>query len=181
VGRGGCHDSQADPRRTLQARHALHDPLDRFAVEHLLLEQLPRQVVELPAVREDHLLRRAPRFFDEVLTLLVANPQRRLREPHVAVGRAPYAGRSHRKLVHHRVRDVGDTLEVVRGAGGDGAEHDLLGDATAEQHRHVIEQLLTSLQIAVLGRQVEGISQGPAAGDDRDPVHPIDRRQQLAA
>ena len=76
---------------------------------------------------------------------------------------------------------LGHALEVVRGAGRDRAEHDLLGDAAAEQHGHVVEQLLARLQVAVLGGQVERVAERPPARDDRDPVHAVDRRQQLAA
>src|SRR6478609_9463410 len=55
---GGCHDAQPDARRALQARHAGHDPLDRVAFEHLVLEQLVCERVELDAVHVDHPLRR---------------------------------------------------------------------------------------------------------------------------
>ncbi len=105
----------------------------------------------------------------------------RLRQSHVAVGRAPHAGRAHRVVVDHRVGDVGHALEVIRGAGGDRAEDDLLGHASAEQHGHVVEQLLARLQVAVLGGQVERVAERPAARHDRDAVHAVDRRQQLAA
>ena len=98
--------AQPDARRALQAGHALHDPLDRLALEHLVLEQLLRERVELAAVADDHPLRRAARFLDQVLALLVADPQRRLGQPHVAVGRAAKAGGAHRVVVHHRVRDA---------------------------------------------------------------------------
>ena len=175
------HDAQADPGRALQARHAGHDPFDRLALEHLVLEQLVRERVELGAVGDDHLLRGPAGFLDQILALLVADPQRGLRQPHVAVGRAPHAGGAHRVVVDHRVGDVGDALEVVRGAGGDRAEDDLLGHAAAEQHGHVVEQLLARLQIAVLGRQVQRVAERPPARDDRDAVHAVDRRQQLAA
>ena len=110
----------------------------------------------------------------QLLALLVADPQRRLRQPHVAVRRAPDAGGAHRVVVDHRVGDLGDALEVVGGAGRDRAEDDLLGDAAAEQHGHVVEQLLARLQVAVLGGQVERVAERAAARDDRDPVHAVD-------
>ena len=130
---------------------------------------------------DDHPLRGAARLLDQVLALLVADPERRLGQPHVAVGRAAHAGGAHREVVDHRVRDVGHALEVVGGAGGDRAEHDLLGHASAEQHRHVVEQLLARLQVAVLGGQVERVAERLPARHDRDAVHAVDRRQQLAA
>ena len=83
--------------------------------------------------------------------------------------RAPSPGRCRRRA------------EVVRGAGGDRAEHDLLGDPPAEQHGHVVDQLLAGLQVAVLGGQVQGVAERPPAGHDRDAVDAVHRRQQLAA
>ena len=56
------------------------------AVEHLVLEQLAGERIELAAVGEDQLLRRAPGLLDQVLALLVADPQRALGQAHVAVG-----------------------------------------------------------------------------------------------
>ena len=81
----------------------------------------------------------------------------------------------------HRVGDVGHALEIVGGAGGDRAEDELLGRAAAEQHRHHVDQLLAGLQVAVLVGQVERVAECAAAGDDRDPVYRVDRRQQLGA
>ena len=89
--------------------------------------------------------------------------------------------RPHRVLVDHRVRDLGDPLEVVRGAGGDRAEHELLGRPAAEQHRHEVDQLLAGLQVAILLGQVQRVPQRAPVRDDRDPVHAIYRREQLAA
>ena len=76
---------------------------------------------------------------------------------------------------------LGHALEVVGGARRDRAEHHLLGHAAAEQHRHVVEQLLARLQVAVLGGQVQRVAERAPARHDRDPVHAVDRRQQLAA
>ena len=67
------------------------------------------------------------------------------------------------------------------GAGGDRAEHDLLRRAAAEQHRHVVDQLLARLEVAVLLGQVERVAERPAARDDRDLVHAVDAGQQLGA
>ncbi len=73
------------------------------AFEHLALEQLVRERVELAAVSDDQPLRRAPRLLDQILALLVADPQRRLRQLHVTVRRATEPGRAHREVVHHLV------------------------------------------------------------------------------
>ncbi len=167
--------------RALEARHSLHDPLDRLALEDLALEQLGGKRVELGAMGRTSFWAARRASSTSVLALLVAHAQGRLGEPHVAIGRPADAGRAHRVVVDHRVGDLGDALEVVRGAGRDRAEHDLLGDPPAEQDGHVVDQLLAGLQVAVLGRQVERVPQRPPARHDRDPVDAVDRRQQLAA
>ena len=87
--------------------------MERVPLEDLVLEQLPSECIEIGAVRQHQLLRRPAGFLDQVLALLDADSQGRLRQPHVAVGRAPHAGRAHRVVVDHRVRDVGDLLEVI--------------------------------------------------------------------
>ena len=88
---------------------------------------------------------------------------------------------AHRVVVDHRARDLGDAREVVGGAGGDRAEHDLLRGAAAEQHGHVVDQLLARLEVAVLLREVERVAQRAPARHDRDLVHAVDARQQLGA
>ena len=131
---------------------------------------------------EEQPRRRAARLVGEVLLLLVAQLAR-------AVGHLAAVGgdlarrdrRAHRVLVDHRPRDLRDLLQVVRRAGGDRAEHDLLGDAPAEQHRHVVDQLLARLEVAVLVGEVERVPEGVAARHDRDLVRPVDAREQLGA
>lgn len=81
----------------------------------------------------------------------------------------------------HRGGDLRHALQIVGGAGRDLAEHELLGDAAAEQHRHLIDQLLARLQIAVLVRQVHHIAECLTARNDRDLVDALGRREQLAA
>ena len=50
------------------------------ALEHLVLEQLVGERVELGAVGDDHPLRGAAGLLDQVLALLVADPQRASRK-----------------------------------------------------------------------------------------------------
>jgi hypothetical protein len=64
----------------------------------------------------------------------------------------------------------GDLLEVVRRAGGDLAEDDLLCGAPAEGHRHGVHQLGPGGEELVLRRQRDRVAQGLTAGDDRDLV-----------
>ena len=104
LARGRDH-AQPDPGRALQARHAGHDPVDRGAVEDLVLQQLARERVELVRGGRRSASARPAGLLDQVLALLVAQAQRRLGQPHVAVGRAPDAGGAHRVVVDHRVRD----------------------------------------------------------------------------
>jgi len=51
---------------------------------------------------------------------------------------------------------------VVRRAGGEMPEHHLLGGAPAEQHRHLVLELLARHQEAVFGRALDGVAQGDA-------------------
>src|SRR5215207_8821286 len=50
-----------------------------------------------------------------------------------------------------------------------------------EQHDHVVEQLLLGLEVAILLGQVERVPERLSARDDRDPVHLLDRLEQLGA
>ena len=55
------------------------------------------------------------------------------------------------------------------------AEHHVLGGAAAEQHRHLVLQLLARHEEAVLGRTLDGVAErADAARDDRDLVHRVD-------
>ena len=138
------------------------------------------ELVELVAVSVEDLGGGSERLVGEVLDLLVPEPAGRLRRALVDRAQRGHLG-AHRVLVDHVVRDLGDPLEVVRGARGDRVEHELLGSAAAEEHRHEVDQLLAGLQVAILLGEVQRVAQRAAVGDDRDPVHAIDGRQQLAA
>src|SRR5206468_9886078 len=85
----------------------------------------------------------------------------------------------HAVLVDHAAGDVGDPLQVVGGPRGDAPEGDLFRDPAGEQDLHVVDQLLAGLQVAVLLRQVQGVAEGLAAGDDGDLLHLVDARQEL--
>ena len=104
-----------------------------------LLNSSDGERVELGAMTDDQPARGAACLVDQLAALLVAQAQRGLREAHVAVRGAPDTGTAHRVVVHHRVRDVRHALEVIRCAGGDRAEHDLLGHTPPQQDGHVVE------------------------------------------
>ena len=175
-------DAQALAGRAREARRAGHDALDVVALEHLVLEQLAGELVELVAVLEDQLRGAAHRLVGQVLLLLVAQLARAVGDEAALVRDAARGDRgAHRVVVDHRARDLRDAQEVVGGAGGDRAEHDLLRRAAAEQHGHVVDQLLAGLEVAVLLREVERVAQRAPARHDRDLVHAVDARQQLGA
>ena len=126
---------------------------------------------------------RAHRLVGEVLLLVVAQLAR-------AVGhRAALGATTLREVIEVPIayswtieREISATrCRSSDGARGDRAEHDLLGGAPAEQHRHVVDQLLARLEVAVLLGEVERVAERPAARDDRDLVHAVDAGQQLGA
>ena len=64
-------------------------------------------------------------------------------------------------------------LDVGLGAGGQVAEHDLLGAATAERDLDLGEQVaLVEVEAVGVGRR-EGDAERLAAGDDRDLAHGV--------
>src|SRR4029077_10704174 len=66
-GRRGRDHAQPHARSALHARHAGHDPLDRLALQHLVLEQLVRERVELATVADDQPLRGPAALLDQRL------------------------------------------------------------------------------------------------------------------
>ena len=111
--------------------------LDVLALEHLLAQQGAGELVELRAVSVEQLHRAAHRLVGEVLLLGVAQLARAVGDRAALGGQLQRADRrAHRPLVDHLPRDLGDLLEVVRRAGGDAAEDQLLRRAAAEQDRH---------------------------------------------
>ena len=87
---------------------------------------------------------------------------------------------AHAVLLDHRAADLGDPAQVVGGAGGDAAEHDLLGDAAAEQHLQVVDQLLLGPQVAVLLGEVERVAERRPRGMIEILCTCVDRGQELA-
>ena len=73
----------------------------------------------------------------------------------------------------HRLRRRRDLLDVVRRAGRDLAEDDLLGGAAAERHRHRVGELRARREEAVLRRHRDRVAERLAAADDGDLVHRV--------
>ena len=131
--------------------------------------------VERDAVLDEQALRLLERAVGEPGLLGVAHALRLLGEGVVVrAHRARRGHLGHAVLEHHRARDLGHLLEVVRGAVRDPAEDDLLGGAARERDLHHVEELLLRVQVALLHRQVVRVAERLAAGDDR---HLLDRQQ----
>ncbi len=86
---------------------------------------------------------------------------------------------AHAELGHHPAGQRGGPLDVVPGTGGHRAlaEDDLLGGATAEEHRQAPHQPVTRVVVPVgLGKR-GGEAQRPSARDDGDLVHRVAARR----
>eukprot|EP00976_Prorocentrum_cordatum_P099412 1191825-Prorocentrum_minimum.AAC.2 len=164
-------------------RENLHELL---AIDGLLLQQQLRHPVQHGNVRLRQVLGAAVRTVHQVLHLLVddvaslgavVGPLRHRRPQE----RGPPAARqghlaqliAEAHLRDHHARRARHLLEVVARAGGDvvGAEDELLGDASAERHAHLVLQIAAGVQArleALLRRREEGEPAGSAAGDDGD-------------
>ena len=71
-------------------------------------------------------------------------------------------------LLHRKVRAA---LQVVRGAGADGAGDNLLRRAAAEHHHHVGEHCGVRLILVELAAGLLGVPKRVAAGEDGDLQH----------
>ena len=82
---------------------------------------------------------------------VLAEEHRALRAPRHradAVGHAP--------LAHHLAGQLGGADEVVVGAGGDHAEHELLGDAAAHADDEAVLDVVLPVDVALLERAAAG-------------------------
>src|SRR3954470_20332733 len=172
----------ADRPAVLARDRAVQYRVELRALDDLVLEQLLGDALEQLALALDEPPRGPVRLEGELALLLVADPAGEVRQ-RVGVRRRRLRrlARAHRVVVDHRVGDLGDALEVVRRAGRDRAEDDLLGYAAAEEDGHLVDELVAGLEVGVLVGQVDDVAQRAAARHDRDLVHAVDARQQLAA
>src|SRR5438270_9290586 len=162
------------------------EPLELVAVDRLALDQDLRDAVELLHVLAEHRERELVRFLDHAPDLVVDLARDLLgvvglgavvaAEERLVVAAAEHARAellAHAKAHDHRLRRRRDLLEVVRGAGGDLVEDDLLRGATSERHRHLVHERRPRREIAVLGRQRDRQAERLSARHDRDLVHRI--------
>ena len=79
---------------------------------------------------------------------------------------------------HHRARDVGDTPQIIGGAGRQMPEHDELCGAASEKNGHLVFELFARHQEAILYRALNGVAErADTAWDDGDLVHSVGARQ----
>ena len=164
---------------------------DLLLVQRLLDQQLTDQLVEDVTVLVEDRPRLGVRGLDELQHLLVDDLGRavgvlaRLQTVHhrgliVIVG--PLDGaelRGEAVFDDHLAGDGRGLLDIVRGAGGRVMEDDLLGGATAHRIRHLVEQLVARLRVAVLGRHDGRVAERAASrqdGDLGDRVGVVQRR-----
>src|SRR4051794_286950 len=88
---------------------------------------------------------------------------------------------AHAEAHDHLLGRRGDLLEVVRGAGRDLVEDDLLRGAAAEGHGHRVVELGARGEELVLLRHRDGVAQGLPAADDRDLVDRVGVLEVVAA
>src|SRR5205823_3086342 len=160
--------------------------LELIAVDRLALDQDLRDLVQLVHVLAQDGERKLVRLLDHTADLVVDLARDLLgvvglgavvaAEERLVVAAAQHAGAellAHAEAHDHLLRRRGDPFEVVRGAGRDLVEDDLLRRAPAERHRHLVHQRRARRQIAVLGRQRDRQAERLAARHDRDLVHGV--------
>ena len=74
---------------------------------------------------------------------------------------------------HHPPCQRGGPLDVVGSAGGDIAQHQLLGGAAAQQGHDLLDHVLPAEIGAILVRQGDGHAAGLTAGHDGDLMHRV--------
>ena len=87
---------------------------------------------------------------------------------------------AHAQTRNHLARHLGRTLQVVARARRDVIAHELLGNATAQEHGKLVEHLVLGLEEVVLLRKLQRVAQGLTAADDRDLMNRIGVLQDVA-
>ena len=166
------------------AHIALHQAVKVGAVDLLKLVQELRHLVQLVHVLGQSGLALVVGAVDDRTNLLVDLRRDRLG---VVPGVAQVAAQKDLVLVlavdnraqavaeaiagDHRAGNLGGALQVVGSAGGDVVQHQLFGDAAAQQGDDVLLHALPGLVASVLLRQAHGVAARHAARDDGNLVH----------
>ncbi len=155
-------------------------------------EQILRHLGQLRAPRREDLLAARIGAVDDGLDLVVdlrgglfrvaARLAHRLADEHLVV--AALKGDGAEAVAHavgrdHAARDVRGALDVVRRAGGNVAEHQLLRRAPAEERDDLLLHVALGLIGAVLVRQRDGHAARASARDDGDAVDRLVRGQRV--
>lgn len=74
---------------------------------------------------------------------------------------------AHAQARDHLARHLGRALQIVARARCDVVAHELLGNATAQEHGKLVEHLVLGLEEVVLLRKLQRVAQRLAAADDR--------------
>ena len=87
---------------------------------------------------------------------------------------------AHAQARDHLARHLGRALQIVARARCDVVAHELLGNATAQEHGELVEHLVLGLEEVVLLRKLQRVAQGLTAADNRDLVDRIGMLQDVA-
>src|SRR5207302_2951620 len=180
------------PEATVLAPVLPQDVVDLGAVEHLALEQRLGHLVEDLDVAPQQQLGVLVGLHDDAPHLVVDLHRGRLRiidalgevaaEEDLLLLLAEGHGTellAHAPLADHLVGELGGALDVVAGAGGHVAEHQLLGGTATEEDGQVVDQEGLGVRVAVVERDLLGQPERHAARDDRHLVHRIGTREEL--
>ena len=80
---------------------------------------------------------------------------------------------AHAQARDHLARHLGCALQIVARARRNVIAHELLGNATAQEHGELVEHLVLGLEEVVLLRKLQRVAQSLTAADDRDLVDRI--------
>ena len=87
---------------------------------------------------------------------------------------------AHAQTRNHLARHLGRAFQVVARARRDVIAHELLGNATAQEHGELVEHLVLGLEEVILLRKLQCVAQGLTAADDRDLMNRIGMLQDVA-
>ena len=73
---------------------------------------------------------------------------------------------AHAQARDHLARHLGRALQIVARARRDVVAHELLGNATSQEHGELVEHLVLGLEEVVLLRKLQRVAQGLTAADD---------------